>query len=338
MIVGFNKWESAQVIFTKLIFETMSSSELTEKNTELTSYALEAFGRTLSVESVASIDDYAIMAYALTLPSESGLSEDYLTAFGKDAKLDPVAIRAARGKIKELIARKYYNEIVSLYNDLSDAMEADGAEFKVDAESIGRRTLRNVLLSYVSAVKESPEELAAASGIAYKQFEAASTGGGMTDKLAALGELVNMDVPQREQALQKFYDDAQGDALVLNKWFSVQALASVDDVLDRVKVLTEHPDFILANPNRCRSLISAFTMNAAPFHAEDGSGYQFLGGILADLDKLNPQISSRMAGALIQWRRYDDKRAALMKTELEKLSTLEKISDDLFEVVSRGLK
>ena len=112
----------------------------------------------------------------------------------------------------------------------------------------------------------------------------------------------------------------------------------MDDVLDRVKALTKHPDFNLANPNRCRSLISAFAMNSAPFHAEDGSGYKFLGDTIADLDKLNPQISSRMASSLIQWRRYDDKRATSMRSELEKLKSMEKISDDLFEVVSRGLK
>lgn len=314
----------------------MSSSGSLKEDSALASYALEAFGRTLNVKSSDSISDFAVMAYALTLPSESGLSEDYLTVFGKDAKLDPVAIRVARGKIKELIARKYYTEIVDLYSQLTKDMEVD--DFKVDSQSIGRRTLRNVLLSYASTVKETSEELATASNLAFNQFKAASAGGGMTDKLAALGELVNMDVPQREEALQKFYDDADGDALVLNKWFSVQALASVDDVLHRVKTLTRHPDFTLANPNRCRSLISVFAMNSAPFHAEDGSGYKFLGEILADLDKLNPQISSRMAGGLIQWRRYDDKRAKLMKAELEKLSSMDKISDDLFEVVSRGLK
>lgn len=163
----------------------------------------------------------------------------------------------------------------------------------------------------------------------------------MTDKMAALNALASMDgegADARDAALQKFYDDANGDALVLNKWFSVQALADLPDVLDRVKALTKHPDFTLTNPNRCRSLISAFTMNAAPYHDETGAGYQFLGEILPDLDKLNPQISARIAGALIQWRRYDEKRGALMKEELKKLVDMKPISDDMFEVVNRGLK
>ncbi len=110
------------------------------------------------------------------------------------------------------------------------------------------------------------------------------------------------------------------------------------DVLHRVKSLVEHPDFTLSNPNRCRSLISAFSMNAAHFHDEGGEGYKFLGEIVAQVDKLNPQMSSRMGGGLIQWRKYSEERGALMKEELHKLANMKPISPDLFEVVSRGLK
>merc|ERR1712232_245591 len=182
------------------------------------------------------------------------------------------------------------------------------------------------------------EEQESAAALATNHFENAS---GMTDKMAALNALVSMDgagAAARDKALETFYKDAEGDALVLNKWFSVQALANLPDVLDRVKALTEHPDFTLSNPNRCRSLISAFTMNEAPFHDESGEGYRFLGETIAELDKLNPQVSSRTARSLIQWRRYNEKRGEMMKAELEKLKALEGISDDLFEIVSRGLK
>ena len=141
----------------------------------------------------------------------------------------------------------------------------------------------------------------------------------------------------RDAALQRFYDEANGDALVLNKWFTVQAIANLPDVLDRVKALTKHPDFTFSNPNRFRSLISAFTTNSAHFHAEDGEGYEFIAEATAEVDKLNPQVSSRLATSLIQWRKYGEARANLMKIELTKLSS-SKLSDDLFEVVSRGLK
>jgi len=320
---GFNKWEAGQKLYTSLIFQKIEG----DQSDQTLDYVMEAFSRTLADKTTS---DYSIKAYALTLPGESTLSEDMDI-------VDPVAIRKARGAVKQDIARKYQEEIQELYNELTTDMESNG-EFKVDATSVGRRRLRNVLLEYLCSIRETPEEQKTAAAIATNHFDNAS---GMTDKMAALNALASMDgegADARDAALQKFYDDANGDALVLNKWFSVQALADLPDVLDRVKALTKHPDFTLTNPNRCRSLISAFTMNAAPYHDETGAGYQFLGEILAELDKLNPQISARIAGALIQWRRYDEKRGALMKEELKKLVDMKPISDDMFEVVNRGLK
>merc|ERR1719215_1020887 len=320
---GFNKWEAGQKIFTSLIFQTLAG----EQSENTLNYALEAFGRTLADESMS---DFSIKAYALTLPSESGLAEDLDV-------VDPKALREARGSVKKAIARKYQTELKAAYDALTASMAAD-PEFKVDSVATGRRLLRNVLLDYLCSIKETAEEQAAAADLALTQFRAKT---GMTDKLAALNALASMDgegASARDEALEEFYKDANGDALLLNKWFSVQALSNLPDVLDRVKALTKHSDFTLNNPNRCRSLISAFAMNAAPFHDESGEGYKFLGETIVKLDKLNPQISSRTARSLIQWRRYNEKRGNLMKAELEKLAAMKPISDDLFEVVSRGLK
>lgn len=321
---GFNRWESGQKLFTALIFQNLDG-EQSEKTLD---YVNEAFGRTLADDSTS---DYSIQAYALTLPTESTLAEDMET-------VDPVALRKARGAVKQAIARRFEKELKAKYDQMTEGMVADGPEFKVDADSVGRRRLRNVLLDYLCSIRDTPEEQTTAADLATKHFESAT---GMTDKMAALGALASMDgegAEARDKALQKFYDDANGDALVLNKWFTVQALSYLPDVLDRVKALTKHPDFTLSNPNRCRSLISAFAMNAAPFHDSSGEGYKFLADTISELDKLNPQISSRIAGSLIQWRRYDEERGLLMKAELERLASMKPISDDLFEVVSRGLK
>ena len=325
---GFNKWEAGQKIYTSLIVQTLAGGGQSQSDATL-KYALEAFGRTLTATTT---DDCSIQAYALTLPSESALAEDLDV-------VDPTALRAARGTVKATIARHHAADIQKAYDALTASMSTD-AEFKVDSIATGRRLLRNVLLDYLCSMKDTVEEQQAAANLALTQFRAPGTG--MTDKLAALNALASMDgagAAARDAALQEFYEDANGDALVLNKWFSVQAMSHLPDVLDRVKALTKHPDFTLTNPNRCRSLLSAFAMNnAAPFHEEGGAGYRFLGEILAELDALNPQVASRSAGALIQWRRYDEARGGLMRAELEKLAAMKPISDDLFEVVTRGLK
>jgi len=319
---GFNRWDAGQKLYTSLIFQNLKG----EQSDQTLAYAEEAFGRLL----VGEVSDYSIQAYALTLPSESSLAEDMDV-------VDPIGLHKACGDVKKSLARKFQAELRSRYDELTSAMEAEGGTLKVDAESIGKRRLRNVLLDYLCAIKETDEEEIAAADLAENHFKKAS---GMSDKMAGLAVLASMSgkgAAARDEALKKFFDDAAGDALVLNKWFLVQALADLPDVLDRVKELKKHPDFTVLNPNRCRSLVSAFAMNSAAFHAEDGAGYNFIGEMLAELDQLNPQLSSGMARGLIQWRRYDETRGAMMKAELEKLAS-SKLSDDLYEVVNRGLK
>ena len=319
---GFNRWEAGQRLFTSLCFQDYKGemSETTLNN------VYEAFERTLADTNM----DMSIKAYALTLPSESTLAEEL-----SGTEVDPVALHKSRGAVRKSLARKYQKELLSAYEDLTASMA--GAEFKVDAESVGQRRLRNTIMGYLASIKETPEEQKIAAELATSHYNNAT---GMTDKMAALSALASMDgegATARDKALQRFYDEANGDALVLNKWFSVQALADLPDVLDRVMALTKHPDFTLSNPNRLKSLISAFTMNEAAFHAEGGEGYKFIAATIAEVDKINPQISSGIGTSLIQWRKYGEKRANLMKEELKKLSEM-KLSDDLFEVVNRGLK
>ncbi|KAG7372290.1 aminopeptidase N [Nitzschia inconspicua] len=320
---GFNKWEAGQVLFTNLIFQVMDGKDKTASKTW--DFVKEAFGRTLNDYDSK---DYSIVAYALNLPTESTLAELVDV-------VDPIAIHKSRGHVKRSLAREFHDDLLKRYKALTDAMSS--GEFKVDAESIGQRRLRNICMDYLCSIRETPQEQIAAAALAKNHYESATC---MTDKVAALNCLASMDgegASARDEIIKRFYDEAEGDALVLNKWFSIQAMADLPDILDRVKALKAHPDFTLKNPNRCRSLVGAFSMNSA-FHDESGAGYRFIREVLEELDPLNPQISSRLAGSLITWKKYDEERGLLMKTELEKLSKLKPISDDMFEIVSRGLK
>lgn len=322
---GFNKWESGQVLFTNLIFQVMNDGKDSAMGGKTWDYVKEAFGRTLTTSE--DLGDDSIVAYALTLPSEGTLAELVDV-------VDPIAIHKARGTVKKALARTFHTDLLNLYTALTEATDD---EFKVDAAAIGRRRLRNICLEYLCCIRETPEEQQVAAALAKKHYESATC---MTDKVAAFSCLSSMDgegAPTRDKIVQQFYEEADGDSLVLNKWFTIQAMADLPDILDRVKALRAHPDFTLKNPNRCRSLVGAFTMNSA-FHVESGEGYAFLRNVLEELDPLNPQISSRLAGNLITWKKYNEERGALMKAELEKLSTLKPISDDMFEIVTRGLK
>mmetsp|Transcript_29607 Transcript_29607/g.62794 ORF Transcript_29607/g.62794 Transcript_29607/m.62794 type:complete len:938 (+) Transcript_29607:136-2949(+) len=323
---GFNRWDSGQKLYEAAILKVMNK----EPYDETLNHVLETFGRTLKDEEIS---DDSIRAYALILPAEATLAESV-------AVIDPPAIRIARKDVKKSIARKFKDDLLAAYNKLTAAIEVDGETFKVDGVSVGRRRLRNVYLGYLCSIDETGEEQKEAAALATVHFNSAT---GMTDKLAAFNLLASMSgegESARDAAIEKFYKDAGKDPLVLNKWFAVQASADLPDVLDRVvKLSSSHPDFSLKNPNRCRALVLTFTMNAAAFHDEEGKAYKFLGDMLEKLDKVNSKVAARTtAGSLIGWKRYNEKRASLMKAQLERLKIMPNVSPDLLEIVTKGLK
>jgi hypothetical protein len=108
----------------------------------------------------------------------------------------------------------------------------------------------------------------------------------MTDRQAALAILVDLPGDVREAPLARFYEVWRNDPLVLDKWFTVQAMSSRADTFDRVAALARHPDFTLANPNRARALIASFAIgNPVRFHAADGRPYAFLADVVLELDR-----------------------------------------------------
>jgi aminopeptidase N len=202
-------------------------------------------------------------------------------------------------------------------------------EYSPDAASIGKRALKNLALSYLCAAP-SEESIA----LARRQFDEASN---MTDRIAALGALVHARAPSAQDALQRFYEEFQGEALVVDKWFMMQATASTTD-LAKVRELMKHPAFTLRNPNRARSLVAAFCSgNPVQFHAPDGSGYAFWAEQVIALDALNPQVASRLSRAMDRWRRYAPALQAHMKKALQQVAGQTKLSNDVREVVSKAL-
>ncbi|MGN6123654.1 MAG: aminopeptidase N C-terminal domain-containing protein, partial [Sphingomonas oligoaromativorans] len=159
----------------------------------------------------------------------------------------------------------------------------------------------------------------------------------MTDRNGALGVLANSTAPERETALAAFYARYRDDALVLDKWFTTQALSTREDTPEAVERLAGHPDFTLANPNRMRALVSAFAANQYAFHAADGRGYRFVADMILAADKLNPQSAARLVPPLGRWRRFEPRRSALMKAELERIVATPGLSKDVFEQASKSL-
>jgi aminopeptidase N len=194
---------------------------------------------------------------------------------------------------------------------------------------MARRALKNTCLSYLV-------ETAAGESMAVAQLRSSDN---MTDTLAAIRGLVMMDSPKAESALSDFESQWRSDALVMDKWFIMQAIKPGADTVNKVRELMQHPAFSIQNPNKVRSLIGVFSMlNPTGFHAADGSGYVFHADRVIELDKLNPQMAARMASAFNRWKRYDDGRKALMKAQLQRIAAVDKLSGDVSEIVNNALR
>jgi aminopeptidase N len=238
--------------------------------------------------------------------------------------VDIDAVHIARDMVRAAIGRALADKLRATYDRLTDT-----SGYTIDGPAIGRRSLRNACLSYLVAGLD-----AAAVSLAKAQFDARQN---MTDVLAALGILSNVDCPERLDALAAFYQAWRHDPLVLDKWFAIQALSSRPDTVTAVATLKNHPDFDLRNPNRVRALVSSFAGNQVRFHAASGAGYRLYADTIIQLDPTNGQVAARMVSPLGQWRRFDDNRQRLMKQELQRILGLPGLSRNTFEMASKSL-
>jgi aminopeptidase N len=159
----------------------------------------------------------------------------------------------------------------------------------------------------------------------------------MTDRLAALVALTNSSAPGKAAALEKFYKDFEQEALVIDKWFALQATAYTADVAT-IRTLSEHPAFTLKNPNRARSLIFSFcSSNPVNFHAVDGSGYEFWADQVIALNGVNPQVAARLARSLDRWRKYAPALQEKMRAALQRVAAAPNLSKDVLEVIGKAL-
>ena len=194
---------------------------------------------------------------------------------------------------------------------------------------MGKRALRNLALSYLMELETSD-----VVALCYEQFGQSDN---MTEQSAALTALANSNAQQRTIALDSFYGKWKDDALIVDKWLSVQAGSRLPGTLARVTELLSHPAFDIKVPNKVYSLIRVFSVNHVRFHAADGGGYAFLADQVLALDKLNPQVAARVARGFDRWKRFDVNRRNHSKNQLERIRDAAGLSRDVAEIVGKAL-
>jgi aminopeptidase N len=308
------RWDAGKQVATQVLLHRIALWQAGKPLPALDDDLVEAMRHNLA----AATSDRAFAAESLTLPSEAMLADAM-------AIVDVEAIHAVREEARTRIAAPLGDAFAAAYRTL-----ADPGPYHTDGQSIGKRALRNACLAYLAAADSRT-----GAGLAKTQFDAQQN---MTDVLAALVVLVDIDCPERQAALDAFYQRWDEDPLVVDKWFGLQARSSLPGTIAAVKRLTAHPAFNRANPNRLRALVGTFSQaNPLYFHAAGGEGYAFLADEVLGLDPSNPQLAARAVQPLGQWHRYDEGRQTLMRGQLRRIHDTPGLSTNTYEMVSKSL-
>lgn len=305
---GFARWDAMQQLWADLIRDAIT----TKKDIVLPEVIVPTLQQWLSQPS----EDLAFTAELLSLPSFDNLAEQYSTI--------PVdGLLAALTSLHRQIATALGNELLACYH------RQKPVSYQYEQQQVAVRALKNLCLHYLAYLPELP------LGLMQHQFDDSDN---MTDVIATLQALVRAGQPAAQQFLVAFLTKYGDNVQLFDKHSNLVASLQSSEVFAAIAEISQHPTFSWQNPNRVRALYSAFAqLNPQMFHQLDGSGYKLVANAVIKADSINPQLAARMVTPLLAWRRFDPVRSSLMRNELESMSTMSGLSNDLFEKVGRGL-
>jgi aminopeptidase N len=310
----FNRWQAVQSLAMTLLKANVAALR-TGAPVRDDDGLMAALGAVLKDAAL----EPAFVALMLVPPTDADIARE----IGSD--VDPDAVFAARRKLRAGIGARHGTALQQTYQQM-----ISHSPYRPDAQSAGRRSLKNVCLDLL-AVTERDDAIARA----FAQYQNADN---MTDRMAALETLSQHDRPERGQAFDDFYKRYADDPLIIDKWLSLQAAVPEAATLDRVRSLTKHPAFSVANPNRVRALIGSFAqVNHTQFNRADGLGFDFVADFVLALDPKNPQVAARLMGAFRSWRALEAKRRGRAESTLRRIAATPSLSRDVQDIVARTL-
>jgi aminopeptidase N len=318
---AFNRWEAGQRLATRVLLAGIAV------NGEGSAWIPDAFVAACArVLDAGLTHDAGLAAEALTLPAEQVLAEDVA---GHGETIDPEAIHRARIALRRHLAIALRDRFEAQWAALaaSEPYAPDGAQ-------VGRRALRNLCLGYLA----ESDDAYLRSAVLPRLVAQCEHGGNMTDVIAALATLANLDLAERETALAAFYARWHDEALVVDKWLQVQATSRLPGTAARVRELMQHPAFDIKNPNKVYALVRSFcAANPRHFHAADGAGYALAADVVIALQAVNPQVAARVARSFDRWRQFDGERQRHARAALERIRACENLATGVAEVVGNAL-
>jgi len=310
----FNRWQAGQSYALRFLTSATDAFRNGKEPASVSAYA-GALAATLRDETL----EPAYRAEVLKLPSESDVTREI------GSNVDPDAIHSAREWLRAEVSRALHGELEELYE-----INAAPGPYSPEAKDAGKRALRNAALALLAATGDESDVTRVSAHY--------DTAANMTDKIASLAVLTHLEGKHRESAFDDFFERWKDDHLVIDKWFGLQAMSSLEAAPERVKTLSKHPLFSLKAPNKVRALIGAFAnMNPTGFNRADGAGYRLVADAVLEIDNFNPQISARLLNAFKSWRILEPVRQEKAESALKRISSHDNLSRDLFEIVTKIL-
>ena len=303
---SFVRYESAQVFATQTIESMMQGKSINEE-------FVTAYGYLLDLDV-----DLSFKALLLELPSVSTLMQ-------RQDVIDFDLIYEAKENLEKHIAKTHKEKLLKLYLEFHNPLSSE-----IDTQSMAQRAIKNRCLRILSSSCDEN-----VIKMAEEQYKNSLT---MTDRIVALDILENTDANLSETALQDFYTKYKDDTLVMNKYFSILAASHREGTLDRVQALQNDPVYDEKVPNLVRSLIGVFARNYKYFHAKNGNGYKFLAHKIIEIDKINPQMASGLAGSFKIYGKMNKQNKTMIKYELERVLSTHSLSKNVYEIINKILK
>jgi aminopeptidase N len=317
---AFNRWEAGQRLAIRLAIQSITDTTAAVSPAALDDSYVEAMRAVLQHPTL----DAAFKELVLTLPSATYLAEQLDV-------VDPQRIHAVRESMRLQLAVALAAEWAQAYESCND----NGA-YSPDPLSAGRRALAGMALTNLCLAAQASGEPTWPE----RTLQTFTNAGNMTDRFNALSALTSSGHALANVALSRFHALFKDEALVIDKWFSLQAGTTdrAGNVLPAVRQLMKHADFSLRNPNRARSVISTFCQgNPGAFHRADAAGYVFWADRVIELDAMNPQVAARLARALDRWKKLAEPYRASAREAIARVAARSDLSNDVREVVSRAL-
>ncbi len=311
---SFNRYDALQSLIFKNLDENIQRIEK-QQHPQISEKFLASFEKLLKDETL----DDAFKALCLEMPSIDLITQDQEVIKLESSKL-------AKDFLVATLATKFENLFISIYTSM--VLKTSG-EFKIDSKAMGARDLKDKTLYYLLALdNENYEKMA---------FELCTLATNMTDEYNALKHLVNNAKKTADEASKRFYQKYKNEKLVIQKWMALHSSTSFDTTFELVQKLEKDELYDETIPNFVRAIFYQFGAAKFQFHHDSGRGYKLLADKILYYDKMNPQVASRLASCFKDFKRLDSERKKLMKVELERIVKEEKISKNVYEIISKTL-